>query len=419
MQLYPDLFERVRTIKNAVVHLDVKLGVTPIICSPRRVPDALRDLLKKELDRMESMRVIRILDINEASNWVHALVPVVKPNGKLHVCLDPHTLNSVLQHNIHNAQRFIDIITQIGGFTHCSMIDANSGFWTLPLNAISQLLTTFDTPWGCYCFLKLQFGLWESQYFFQFCMDFNNFKAINKGTHIITDDMLIVGSDSSSTGSHDYHLIQVLNKCCEIGLKLNPDKCIMKSMQVLFFRHLVTSDRLKPDLRKINAIANMPAPQNKTQLQSFVGLCNYLTCYIPHLTDVLSPLRALIVKSIEFEWGQLHNEAFKKAGQAIVNSCTLQYFNSDDPITIQVDTSTIGVSAALMQQGEVISYHSRALTPTQQHYSNIERECYGFMNRVEHFHHYVFGHEFTVQTDHQPLVQLMTKPLCEISPRLQ
>ena len=183
----------------------------------------------------------------------------MKPNGKLHVCLDPHTLNAVLQHNIHNAQRFVDIIAQIRGFTHCSKIDANSRFWTLPLDAMSQLFTTFDTPWGQHCFLKLPFRLCESLYFFQFYMDLN-FKAINKGTHIITNDMLIVGNDSSTSKSHDCHLTQVPNKCSEIGLKLNPDKYIFKSMQVLFFGHLVTSDGLKPDPKKINAITNMPAP---------------------------------------------------------------------------------------------------------------------------------------------------------------
>ena len=69
---------------------------------------------------------------------------------------------------------------------------------------------------------------------------------------------------------------------------------------------------------------------------------------------------------MEFKWEQLHNEAFKKAKQAIVNSCTLQYFNSEDAIVIQVDASSIGVGTALMQQGRVVSYHSRALTPTQQ-----------------------------------------------------
>ena len=72
-----------------------------------------------------------------------------------------------------------------------------------------------------------------------------------------------------------------------------------------------------------------------------------------------------------------------------------------------------------MQQGRVVSYHSRALTPTQQMYSNIECECYGLVNGIKHFHHYIFGHEFMVHTDHQPLVQLTTKLLCEISPRFQ
>ena len=82
----------------------------------------------------------------------------------------------------------------------------------------------------------------------------------------------------------------------------------------------------------------------------------------------------------------------------------LQYFNNEEPIVIQVDASSIGVGAPLLQQGKVISYHSQALTPTQQRYSNIECECYGLVNGIEHFHHYVFGRKFTVQTDHQPLV---------------
>ena len=97
----------------------------------------------------------------------------------------------------------------------------------------------------------------------------------------------------------------------------------------------------------------------------------------------------------------------------------MQYFNNEEPITIQVDASSIGVGAALMQQGKVVSYHSRTLTPTQQHYSNIERECYGLVDGVEHFHYYVFGCKFTVQTDHLPLVNLTSKALCEVSPRLQ
>ena len=96
MELYPDLFSGVGTIKNAMVHLDVKSGAIPVMCSPHCVPHVAQPKLKEELDRMLKLGVIKKLDINKASDWVHALVIVIKPNGKLCVCLDPRTLNSVL-----------------------------------------------------------------------------------------------------------------------------------------------------------------------------------------------------------------------------------------------------------------------------------------------------------------------------------
>ena len=70
---------------------------------------------------------------------------------------------------------------------YVSKIDANSGFWTLPMDPDSQLLTTFNTPWGWFCFLKMPFGLNQSQYFFQFWMD-TYFGDLNEGTHVIADD---------------------------------------------------------------------------------------------------------------------------------------------------------------------------------------------------------------------------------------
>ena len=193
MELYPDLFSGVGTIKNAMVHPDVKPGNIPIVCSPHCVPHAVQPKLKEEPNRMLKLGVIQKLDINEASDWVHTLVIVIKPNGKLCVCLDPRTLNSVLRHNIHNAKRFVDIISKVKGFTHISKIDADSKFWTLPLDPSSQLLTTFDTPWGRFCFMKLPFRLCKSQYFFQYYMDLN-FKNLTIA-HIIANNILRVGTD--------------------------------------------------------------------------------------------------------------------------------------------------------------------------------------------------------------------------------
>ena len=176
-----------------MVHLDVKPGAVPVVCAPHHVPHAVQPKLKEELDRMLKLGFIRKLDINEASDWVHALVIVVKPNGKLHVCLDPRTLNSVLHHKVHNAKRFIDIISTTKGFKYVSKIDANSGLWTLPLDPLSQLLTTFDTPWSRFCFMKLPFSS---------PMSLTN-------AHIITDDILIVGSDLGPLDEHDHDRCQL------------------------------------------------------------------------------------------------------------------------------------------------------------------------------------------------------------------
>ena len=235
---------------------------------------------------MLELKVIRKLDINEATDWCHNLVLVRKPNGKLRVCLDPHTINKALRFNVHNAHTFQDIVSNLGTVSKVSKIDANSGFWTLPMNADSQLLTTFNTPWGQFCFIKMPFGLNQAQYFFQYYIDLN-FQDINPTTNIIADDVMIHGDCDEQ---HDRHLLQVLNKCREIGLKLNPDKCKFGQPSVTFYGNIVSNQGLRPDPKKVNVIVKMPAPKNKTELASFLGMCNYLSTYIPHLSDVTSSL---------------------------------------------------------------------------------------------------------------------------------
>ena len=84
--------------------------------------------LKCEIDRMLELKVIRKLDINEATDWCHTLVLVRKPNGKLRVCLDPCTINKALRFNVHNAHTFQDITSNIMKVAKVSKIDANSGF---------------------------------------------------------------------------------------------------------------------------------------------------------------------------------------------------------------------------------------------------------------------------------------------------
>ena len=122
-----------------------------------------------------------------------------------------------------------------------------------------------------------------------------------------------------------------------------------------------------------------------------------------------------MAKGSDFIWTASHTKAFESSKDVILSCATLTYYDDKKPYTKQVDASNVGVGAVLIQEGKVIESHSRALTSTQQQYSNIERETYALVNGVEHFHHYVFGKPFEVHTDHQLLVQLSIKPLAELT----
>ena len=271
LKLFPDLFDRVGTIRDAIVKLDVNKSITPVIQPPRKIPQAMVEPLKHEIDQMLDLGIIRKLDINEATDWCHNLVLVHKPNGKLRVYLDPRTINKALCFNVHNARTFQDMMSTIRRITKVSQIDANCGFWTLPMDENSQLLTMFNTPWGRYCFIKMPFGLNQAECFFQFYMD-QNFQDINSTTSMIAENIMIHGENDTQ---HDKHLLQVVNKCLEIGLKLNPDKCTFGETSVKFYRNSISKDGLKPDPVKVDIILRMPAPNSKTELSSFMGMCNY------------------------------------------------------------------------------------------------------------------------------------------------
>ena len=95
------------------------------------------------------------------------------------------------------------------------------------MNEESQLLTYIQHTLGPVLFIKVPFGLNQAQYFFQYYTDLN-FQGINSTTNIIADDITIHGQDDSE---HNRHLLQVLNKCREISLKLNPGQMWIWSTQ--------------------------------------------------------------------------------------------------------------------------------------------------------------------------------------------
>ena len=118
-------------------------------------------------------------------------------------------------------------------------------------------------------------------------------------------------------------------------------------------------------------------------------------------------------------WNPTYQEAFNQIKKLVCKDTTLWYFNVRKPVTVQVDASKKGLGAALLQEGCPVAFASKALTPTEQRYVNIECEMLACVFGAERFHTYVFGHAFTIESDHKPLEQINLKNLADTPAQLQ
>ena len=84
---------------------------------------------------------------------------------------------------------------------------------------------------------------------------------------------------------HDRNLANMLQRSRECGIKLNSDKSVVKSTELSLSGNLITSKGLQADPSKISVICNMEPPQNKKELETFLGMINYLSKFLPHLAE--------------------------------------------------------------------------------------------------------------------------------------
>ncbi|KAK2706044.1 hypothetical protein QYM36_016158 [Artemia franciscana] len=215
----------------------------------------------------------------------------------------------------------------------------------------------------------------------------------------------------------DVNTRAALTRARERTVKLNKAKCILKSESITYFGHVISKDGIHPDPNKVNALKEMPRPRNREELQTLLGMLNYLSRYIPNLSSQNEPLRTLS-KQHKFVWEEVHDNAFdtiKISIFSIISPCNPSVGN----LELQVDASKSGLGAVLIQNENIISFSSRSLNTTEQKYSQIEKKLYAIVFGICHFHQYLYDHSFVVVTDHKPLETLINRPMQKSSPRLQ
>ncbi|CAC5426704.1 unnamed protein product [Mytilus coruscus] len=316
-------------------------------------------------------------------------------------------LNQQLKRSHYPLPTIDDLLPELSRAKVFSVVDAKNGFWHVELDEESSLLTTFNTPFGRYRWLRMPFGLSSAPEEYQ---------------RSIVDDILIYGegdTEEKAIDDHDRKFRALMERCRERNLKLNKEKLKLKLKEVRFIGHLVTSEGLKPDPEKIRAVMDMPKPTDFSGIRRIIGFVTYLSKFLPKLSDICEPLRKLTLKDSEFCWIENHDKALEEIKRLVTAEPVLRYYDPKLQLTVQSDASQTGLGAAVMQEDRPVAYAIRALTDTETRYAQIEKELLLVIFGLEKFHSYTYGRTVNVISDHKPLESIMKKPLHAAPKRLQ
>ena len=158
---YKHLFKGMGRFKCDPVQIKITRNAVPVQKPPQRVPLALKDQFKQELDNMVSQGILSKLDDANVNvpEWLNSFVVVKKPNGKLCICLDPTDLNPYIVRPVCNARILDEIIALLKDAVHFTVFDSTKGFFHVPLDEASKMLTAMLTPVGIYIYNVLAMGL--------------------------------------------------------------------------------------------------------------------------------------------------------------------------------------------------------------------------------------------------------------------
>ena len=184
---YSDCFGEVGVLKTKY-KIELKPDVYPTIVPPRKIPFALKQRVKKELDHMEKLGIIQ--KVEKPTEWVNALVTVEKPNGKLRICLDPRPLNKAIKRQHFRLPTTEEILSEMHGARIFTKLDASNGYWQIPIEEKSTDLLTFGTHFGRYKFMRMPFGIHSASEIFQ--REIGKIVADLEGVSHLQDDKLFM-----------------------------------------------------------------------------------------------------------------------------------------------------------------------------------------------------------------------------------
>ncbi|MCP4254266.1 MAG: hypothetical protein GY775_12820, partial [Candidatus Scalindua sp.] len=420
--VYPVVFDnKKRCFKGATASVVLKPGGLEQIMKsgPRpqaKIPYGLDDQFEPMLDKLyEDLDPIDGKDLITASQ----IVPVIENKNGERVLkrLAINYKSTVNQHLEDIPDVFTtctDELAKVAG-EYRTCIDLSGAFKQIPIfDMFTRKLLAVVTPRGYGIPKTLMFGVKTAPAIFNANMRKLIHSCNGKGPvkcAQMVDDVCLSGANPKE---HFDNLAEFLYRLYACGLKANINKCSFYQDEVRFLGKIVDSRGVRLDTSTTDAILNMPAPNDKSQLRSFLGHTSYVSRHIPDLKSARAPLDNLIKLDAKFIWDQIHEEAFSKCKTLAGNSALLTHFDPTLPLVLTTDASPYGVGACLSHKVTInnktrllpIAYASASLKDSQKNYSQIDREGLGVYWGVNYFRQYLLCKDFELHTDCSALVKI-------------
>ena len=403
-----DVFgEGLGTLKGTEAKIYVDPNAPPKFMKARPVPYALKAKVEKELDRLQSEGIISPVEFTE---WAAPIVPVVKQDGSVRICGDHKcTINQVSKLDNYPIPKTEDLLATLGGGNKFTKLDMSHAYQQFLLDEESKKFTTINTHKGLYQYNRLPFGVSSVPGIFQRTME-NLLQGI---PHVVVrvDDIFVSGKDDPD---HLANLEAVLSRLSTSGLKLRLAKCLFMQPEVTYCGYVISGDGIQPVAAKVDAIRNAPEPKDVSQLRAFLGMLNYYHRFLPDVATILEPLHQLLRKGSKWQWQKEQQEAFAKSKELLQSAELLIHFDPAKELVLTTDASDYGVGEVLSHKMEggterPIGYMSRSLNGAERNYSTLEKEALAIIFGVKKFHQFLYGHSFTIKTDHKPLEGLLNE----------
>ena len=244
----------------------------------------------------------------------------------------------------------------------------------------------------------------------------------NVGVISIYDDVFMFGKGE---GSHVAAVSSVFEKLEEHNLTVNLEKCEFNQKSIKFFGLIFTEKGVSPDPEKVKALREAEPPKTKSELRSFLGMMNFSQDFIEHFAIHASELRKLTRKEAKWQWTESHQKAFDTLKDALSEEALMNYFDPSWNTEVVCDGSPFGVSATLRQvhpdtsEVKILHYASRTLKDAKIRYGQVEREALAIHFGCLKYQMYILRKEFTVLTDHQPLISMFNNPKSQMPYRVE